>query len=198
MGIEMDYIEGQTPVDEDEKVGLKIRSISNRGELNEFEQKNIEHAIEWTMRRKFTIDEILSENFILELHEQMFGNVWRWAGSMRKSNKNIGVDKFQISVELRYILDDCKYWIENKIFSPDETAIRFKHRLVKTHIFSNGNGRHSRLCADILISHGFNRPVFSWGNANLTNKSETRKRYLNAIYQADQGNYGPLIEFART
>jgi Fic-DOC domain mobile mystery protein B len=198
MGLELEYIEGQTPIDEDEKEGLKIKTISTRGELDEFEQKNIEMAVTWTIRLKFSVEEILSEKFILEVHRQMFDLVWNWAGGIRKTNKNIGVDKFQISMELRKVLDDCKYWIGFNSFPPDEIAIRFKHRLVKTHIFPNGNGRHSRLCADILISHGFNLPVFSWGNASLSKKGEARKRYLNAIYQADKGIYEPLIEFARS
>jgi len=198
MGLELEYIEGQTPIDEDEKEGLKIKTISTRGELDEFEQKNIEKAILWTIRKTFSIEEILSEHFILEVHKQMFDVIWTWAGTIRKTNKNIGIDKLQISMELRNVLNDCKYWIDNTIFSPDEIAIRFKHRLVKTHIFPNGNGRHSRLCADILISHGFNRPVFSWGNMSLSKKGETRKRYLNAIYLADKGVYEPLIEFARS
>jgi len=198
MGLELEDLEGKTPVDEDEKEGLKIRTISTRGELDEFEQKNIEKAIEWSLRKKFTIDGILTEAFILDVHKRMFGVIWKWAGKIRKTNKNIGVDKFQISVELKILLDDCQFWIIHQTFEPDEIAIRFKHRLVKTHIFPNGNGRHSRLCADILISHGFNRPVFSWGTLNLANKGETRKRYLDAIYQADKGIYGPLIEFARS
>ena len=198
MGLELEYIEGQTPIDEDEKEGLKIRAISTRAELDEFEQKNIEMAIAWTMRRKFSMNEILSEAFILEAHKQMFGKVWKWAGKLRKTNKNNGVDKSQISIELRKVLDDCSYWIDHKTFDPDEIAIRFKHRLVKTHLFSNGNGRHSRFCSDILISQYFNRPVFSWGSADLAKKSDARRIYLNAIYQADLGTYGPLIDFARS
>jgi Fic-DOC domain mobile mystery protein B len=198
MGLELEYIEGQTPIDEDEKEGLKVRTISTRGELDEFEQKNIEQAMAWALRKKFSIKEILTEKFILEVHRQMFGVVWAWAGKIRKTNKNIGVDKFQISAELRQLLDDCKYWIEHDVYVPDEIAIRFKHRLVKTHIFPNGNGRHSRLCADILIMHGYNRPAFSWGKTTLSKKGETRKRYLNAIYQADKGILEPLIEFARS
>jgi len=46
MGLKLEYIEGQTPIDEDEKEGLLIRTISTRGELDEFEQANIQQAIE--------------------------------------------------------------------------------------------------------------------------------------------------------
>jgi Fic-DOC domain mobile mystery protein B len=157
MGLEFEYIEGQSPLDEDEKEGLIIRTISTRSELDEFEQKNIETAVAWTLSRNYKLDEILSEKFILEVHKRMFGQVWKWAGKFRKSNKNIGVDKFQIHTELRKLIADCRYWIDHKIFEPDEIAVRFKHRLVQIHLFPNGNGRHSRLCGDILISQGLKR-----------------------------------------
>ncbi|MCK7532446.1 MAG: mobile mystery protein B [Marinilabiliales bacterium] len=144
MGLKLEYIEGQTPLDEDEKEGLMIKTISTRGELDEFEQKNIEQAVEWTMKNKFTREQILTEEFLLPVHKKMFAEVWRWAGTKRKSNKNIGVDKYQISIELKTLLEDCNYWIDNKTFKPDEIAIKFSHRLVKIHVFPNGNGRHSR------------------------------------------------------
>ena len=198
MGLELEYIKGQTPIDEEEKEELKIRTISTRGELDEFEQANIEKAVEWSLRSNFSCEKILTVDFIKELHKRMFSEVWTWAGKFRKTNKNIGVDKYQIEQELRKLLDDCIFWIKNNTFPEDEIAIRFKHRLVKIHLFPNGNGRHSRLCADILISNGLKRKVFTWGNENLSDQGEVRDRYLNAIYQADQENIEPLIEFARS
>lgn len=38
MGLDLDYIDGQTPIDEDEKEGLLIETITTKGELDEFEQ----------------------------------------------------------------------------------------------------------------------------------------------------------------
>ena len=198
MGLELSYIYGQTPISEEEKEGLLIKTISTRSELDEFEQQNIESAIEWTLKQNFSIDKILTIGFISEVHKRMFNRIWEWAGTFRMTNKNIGVDKFQISQELIVLLDDCKYWIENETFSYDEIAVRFKHRLVKIHPFPNGNGRHSRLCADILISHVFKKKVFSWGGANLTKPSDSRKKHLEAIYKADQGDIEPLISFVRS
>ena len=197
MGLDLEYIDSQTALDEDEKEGLLIKSISTRSELDEFEQQNIERAIAWTMKKRFKIKEILSERFVRKLHKKMFDETWRWAGEFRKTNKNIGVDKFQIGIELKYLLDDCKFWIENKSFSEDEIAIRLKHRMVHIHPFPNGNGRHSRLIADVLIEHGFSGRVFSWGSGNLAPKSDIRKEYLNALFAADKDYYEALIKFAR-
>lgn len=198
MGLELNYINGQTPINEDEKEGLLIRTISTRSELDEFEQLNIEKAVEWTLKRKFKSENILTETFIKDLHKRMFSEVWKWAGAFRKTNKNIGVDKFQIGIELRKLLEDSKYWIEYKNFPEDEIAVRLSHRMVQVHLFPNGNGRHSRLIGDILINHVFGKPVFAWGRTNLNNAGTMRTQYINALQEADEGDYKSLIEFARS
>ena len=197
MGLNIDYIEGQTPLDEDEKEGLLIETISTRRELDEFEQANIQQAVEWTLKNKFGPDRILTEDFLCEVHKRMLGEVWEWAGNYRRSNKNIGVDKFQISIALRQLIEDALYWIKEKTFEPEELAIRFSHRIVKIHAFPNGNGRHSRLIADIIISHVFDLPVFSWGKSDLSKSSNIRKEYLNSIYEADNGNIQQLLNFSK-
>ncbi|NQU67741.1 MAG: mobile mystery protein B [Candidatus Marinimicrobia bacterium] len=198
MGLEIEYIEGQTPLDEDEKEGLLIESITTRSELDEFEQFNIEKAIQWTLGKKWKPEYIISEKFVKELHKRMFGEVWSWAGMFRKTNNNIGVDKYDIGVSLKQLLNDCLYWLENKTYSDEEFAIRFKHRIVTIHCFPNGNGRHSRLIADIVIKQIFNRPVFTWNRDDLNNKGDARSNYLKAIRLADNGDINPLIEFAKT
>ena len=197
MGLNLDYINGQTPLDEDEKEGLRIPTITTRGELDEFEQLNIQKAFEWTLKNKFKIEIILTEKFILNLHKTMFGEVWNWAGEFRKTNKNIGVDKFIIGVELKKLIDDCKFWTKNNTFSQDEISLRFSHRIVQIHLFPNGNGRHSRLIGDIIVNHVYNLPVFSWGSKDLIHKGNARQLYLQALRNADQGSYSKLLEFAR-
>jgi Fic-DOC domain mobile mystery protein B len=197
MGIDFAYEEGQTPLDEEEKEGLLISTITTRGELDEFEQLNIQKAVEWTLKRKFKTENILTEEFIKDLHKRMLGEVWKWAGTFRNSNKNIGIDRFQIGLELKKLLDDAQFWIDHQTFEPDEIAIRFKHRIVSIHCFANGNGRHSRLIADVIISQIFAMPVYSWGSSALVKADEARKNYLTAIRAADQGNVKLLIAFAR-
>jgi Fic-DOC domain mobile mystery protein B len=198
MGLDLDYIDGQTPLDDDEKEGLIIATISTRAELDEFEQQNIEQAIQWTLMRNFKNQDILTEKFVIETHKRMYGNVWKWAGEFRKTNKNIGVDKWQISVELKNLLDDVKYWIDHKIYPAAEIAIRFKHRIVSIHCFPNGNGRHSRLMADIIIEKVFKQTIFSWGATNLAVSGKSREIYLKAVKEADKGSYSDLLKFARS
>lgn len=198
MGLDADYRDGQTPLDEEEKEGLLIPSIATRGELDEFEQQNIEKALQWTLKRSFRVAEVFSEKFVRSVHQRMYADVWSWAGEFRKTDKNIGIDKWQIATHLKYLLDDALYWHANSIYPADELALRFKHRLVSIHCFPNGNGRHSRLMADIIIGKLYKQPVFSWGSAGFYKGDRARTAYLRAIKMADQGDYGPLLAFARS
>jgi Fic-DOC domain mobile mystery protein B len=198
MGLELEYINGQTPIEEEEIQGLLINTITTRGELDEFEQKNIEEAIQWTMQRSFKKEMVLTESFIRSLHKRMYGKVWAWAGKFRKTERNIGINSKQISVSLKNLLDDTLFWLENNTYPPDEIAVRFKHRLVSIHCFPNGNGRHSRLMADIIIEKICKEPRFTWGEGDLSKKSQIRDEYIAAVKEADKNNYQPLLAFARS
>jgi Fic-DOC domain mobile mystery protein B len=198
MGLILDDEDGQTPLDEEEKNGLLISTIITHGELNEFEQHNIEDALLWVLGRSFNADQVLKERFIRKLHHRMYGKVWSWAGEFRKTDKNIGVTWHSIPVALKQLLDDIMFWHKNKTFVPDEIAIRYKHKLVSIHCFSNGNGRHSRLMADLIIEKIYALPVFTWGAANLTRPGDARTAYIQALKAADQGDYSLLLAFARS
>ena len=198
MGLDLEYIDGQTPIDGEEKAGLLIETIATRIELDEFEQKNIEEALQWVYGKRFKATEVFTEKFICDVHARMFGSVCAWAGEFRKTDKNLGIDKFQIPIELKKLCDDALYWMKHKTYAPDEIAIRFKHRIVSIHCFPNGNGRHSRLLGDIIIEKLFNEKPFSWGADNLSKEGDTRSDYLKAVKAADREDYKPLLAIARS
>lgn len=198
MGLDLTYIQGQTPLDEEEKEGLKIITVATRTELDEFEQQNIEEAMQWVMGRSLKAEAIFQEKFIRKLHWRMYGNVWSWAGDFRKTDKNIGIDKWQIPIALKSLCDDALFWIQHNTYPPDEIAIRFKHRIVSVHCFPNGNGRHSRLMADVIIEKVFKRPVFSWGTEDLARNGDPRSIYLKALKEADSGHFDALLLFSRS
>ena len=198
MGLEIEYKDGQTPLEEEEKEGLKIKSITTQKELDEFEQLNIEKAVEWLINSNLKPEKILTVKFLKDLHTKMYGDVWKWAGEFRRTEKNIGIRWTQIGIELKNLIDDTQFWIVNKTYSPVEIAIRFKHRIVAIHCFSNGNGRHSRMMADIIMESIFKMKIFSWHQSNMVEGNETRKTYINALKEADKGNIHPLIKFAES
>ena len=181
--MEFHYAPGATPLDPDEAAGLVPTHITTQADLNAWEQINIVQGDRWAARQKKR--DLLDEGFIRDLHYQMFDKTWQWAGTFRKSNKNIGVDWMHVAVKLRNLLDNTKYQIENHVFGADETAVRFHHQLVWIHAFPNGNGRHARLMADLLAMR-LGRPRLTWGGgeASIATVGEFRDQYLAALRAA--------------
>jgi Fic-DOC domain mobile mystery protein B len=192
--VSFDADDGATPLGPDERNGLIPTHVTLRGELNELEQRNILEADRWAFARKRNV---LNEPFLRGLHRRMFNRVWRWAGKYRTSERNLGIASYRIQTELRQIIDDARYWVDHQTFPPDELAVRFHHRLVFVHPFPNGNGRWSRLAADISVVQlgGFR---FTWGRTNLQPASEFRRVYIDALHAADNHDIGPLVAFARS
>ena len=183
-----------TPLTPDERQELIPSDITYRRELNRAEQENIARAQDWALSRR---RELLTEKSIKDLHTRMLGEVWRWAGDFRTTERNLGIPYGQIPMALRELLDDVKAWIEYKTYPLDEIAVRLHHRLVHIHPFPNGNGRHARLMADLLIMQ-FGGERFTWGSANLQDAGEVRKRYIESLKAADSHDLGPLLAFARS
>ncbi|MHC4290401.1 MAG: mobile mystery protein B [Planctomycetota bacterium] len=194
--VEFDYPQGATPLDPNEIEGLIPTHITTRGELDRWEQDNINEALAWLDSHK--PKDILTEAFIKRLHKRMFGNIWKWAGAFRHSDKNIGVSWRMIPNDLKQLCDDVQYWIENETFDDDEIAARFHHRLVSIHLFPNGNGRHARLMADILLEKFFGKQPFTWGRENLAQTGDDRRRYIESLQAADKGDYELLLKFVRS
>lgn len=191
-----EYPEGATPHTLEEAEGLIPPHIKTRNELNAWEQRGILKAeLQFENVRP---NSLLSEGFVLRLHRSMFGETWKWAGKYRLTEKNIGVPPWEIGARLRMLIDDARVWVENPSEDRDTVAARFHHRLVSIHPFANGNGRHARLMADLLLLKVLGRDRFSWGRENLVEESETRRAYLEALRAADRRNLGPLLQFARS
>ena len=185
--------DASTPLTPDERADLIPSYITMRHELNEAEQVNIFEAEEWSFSRK---RDVLNEAFLLNLHKRMFGQVWKWAGKFRTTERNIGLPAYRIGIDLNQLLGDVKYWIEHNTFEPDEIAYRFHHKLVFIHPFPNGNGRHARMATDLLLK-SLGRERFSWGSGNLVDANTTRAKYVAALRAADGHDYGLLKVFVR-
>lgn len=190
-----DEPDGATPLDPDERGGLRQTWITFRDELNQAEQKNVADGEAWARRRKRR--DILTESFLRDMHLRMFGDVWNWAGTFRTTERNLGVDPAHIQVELRKAFDDARYWIEHATFPPDEIAVRLHHRIVAVHPFPNGNGRTARMLADTFAIRNGMAP-FTWGRGRLDDPGAVRRRYIDALQAADAYDLKPLLAFARS
>ena len=189
--------DGQTPLDPDEALGLKLAFVTTRGDLNAAEGSNIASGMKWAETQVRSGVAVASEAFLCNLHVKLFGQVWEWAGAYRHTERNIGVDPLQIRVELRQLFDDVGAWIEFSTYPLDEQAARLHHRLTWIHPFPNGNGRTSRAMADLyLASRG--AATFSWGANTDLAPGEIRARYLAAVRAADGHDLAPLMAFVRS
>jgi Fic-DOC domain mobile mystery protein B len=191
----MEYPEGATPLDPDELDGLKFRHITTRGELDELEQANIEDGLRWLARQRRK--DVLTDEFAVTLHKRLFGDVWSWAGTFRRTGKNIGIDPITIGVALRMLMNDARYWAEHQTFEPIEAAVRLHHRLAFIHLFPNGNGRHARIMADVVLSNVYKAGAIDWaGGHDLQKMNDRRLVYISALKAADRGDLAPLLAFA--
>ena len=191
----MDIFEAEdnsTPLTAEEKNGLKLKWITLRSELNEAEAQNIAQAQLWLASNKKK--DVCSDTFLRKLHKKMFCDVWIWAGEYRTTERNIGVAPYQIPMKLMQLFDDLIFWIDNKTYSNHEIAVRLHHKLVQIHPFPNGNGRVSRLMADLVLQKLEGKTLY-WGDTNLVDVSEVRRKYIDALRKADAGDYTDLLNF---
>lgn len=191
----INFIEfGQTSIDEDEKRGL-IPNLETLEELSNWEHENIVEARKWALNsRVLNQNDIFDINFLLKLHKKMFDKTWKWAGNLRVSDKNIGCDPSEIRVEVKKLCDDAKYWMTNQSYFLKQIALIFHHRLVKIHLFPNGNGRHARLVADCIISKFAPAQKIDWQGKNFISSCELRSKYILALKKADRGIYADLFD----
>lgn len=192
-----DLPDGATPLDPGEAEDLIPSFIRTKEALNRWEQENILEAERWLFAPRTRRRIEMTREFLLLVHGRVFDRTWRWAGQLRRTERNIGVDPRMIGVELRNLCDDASFWMEHGTYDLDETAARIHHRLVAIHPFPNGNGRHARMIADAVLFRG-GRRRFTWGSANLVEAGEVRRRYIIALRAADGHDIRPLLEFVRS
>ena len=195
------YSDGNTPIRPEQAEQL-IPRISTMEELNEYEALNILRAREWAFNNHtMKSTNPLEEPYVRELHHRMFDNVWKWAGTYRKHELNIGCDRREIQQRIPQLLGNVQYWLEHKTFPVDECLVRFHHQLVsKIHPFPNGNGRHARMITDI-VAVKLGHPEFTWGAGNdLVAEGDARIRYLAALraLDASENDVKALLDFARS
>jgi Fic-DOC domain mobile mystery protein B len=189
---------GTTPIDPDELAQL-IPNLATKSELDEWERKNIIEGRAWALApRTIRSRDPFEEAYLRELHRRMFDQTWRWAGAYRNSEKQIGCLVHEIRDRIGVLLGDARYWAANRIYPPDEIAIRFHHRLVGTiHAFPNGNGRHARLHADVIAVR-LGSTEFTWGQNDLVDVGPARAAYIQSLQTADRGDIQRLLIFARS
>jgi Fic-DOC domain mobile mystery protein B len=192
-------VDGQTKIEgatyADDTSGLKLPSDKTYtlDEIYFYEAKNILKA---TLKYLSGVPDPKIAPFdfewMLQLHREMFGEVWEWAGMLRHSELSIGIKAYLVPAELKKLCDDLAFWREHRTFDPVETAARLHHRAVWIHPFANGNGRWARMLANIYLRQEGHSPV-RWRETELSKAHPIRDRYIAALKAADQGEFALLI-----
>jgi Fic-DOC domain mobile mystery protein B len=199
MPLEGAHAPGATPLTPEDVAGLKLPSITTHGELNEAEAGNIIRGQQWGLRARLArLPQMLSDGFMQRLHREMFGEVWEWAGAYRERDTNIGVEHRLIRQELRRAYDDARAWLEHETYPPDEFAVRLHYRVVTVHPFRNGNGRHARMVAHLVLLRHFKTEPLPWGGGALRSAAATRRAYIDALLAAGHHDFTPLLRVARS
>ena len=131
-------------------------------------------------------------DWLSKLHEEMFGDVWDWAGKFRQIELSIGIKAYMVPTALKELANDISYWDANKTYDIYETAARIHHRAVQVHPYQNGNGRWSRMLANIYLRQNGSMPV-KWQEDMLSKENLQRDAYIKALKDADSGDYSSLI-----
>ena len=183
----------------DDISGLILAHLETRAERNAAEAQAISLAYDkyiFEARRKKQGTRWLTDEFIRNVHQDMLGSIWDWAGKYRRDNLNIGMDWHLIPEQVRLLCDDFLHWDAQASTMPVlEVAARLQNRLTKIHPFRNGNGRHARLITDIFF-HSRRHPLPEWPQTNLMSEGhQIRAQYITAMQDADQGDFSSLVKF---
>ena len=187
-------IKDATPVDDISGLKLDTRKPYTLEDIYFYEAENITNAtIKYFAKKPDQKTAPFTFEWMLQLHREMFGEVWEWAGKLRQVELSIGVKAYLVSTELKKLVDDLAFWEEHKSFDVVETAARLHHRAVQIHPFRNGNGRWSRMLANIYLKQNGLTPT-KWQEDLLSKENPHRDAYIEALKRADSGDYGKLIE----
>lgn len=188
--------DGSTPLTAEEKKELIVKDAFTRGQLNELEARNIAHALIWAEADSWLKKNLLSVSGIKHLHKEMFKEVWRWAGDFRTSMKNVGnIEVKHVQSEVHQIATNTELAVKQKTYPLNEIAVRLHHRLLWIHPFPNGNGRHARAMADLLLQFNGDAPL-TWGKSLSSDRKKQRDKYLEAVRKADKQDFEDLVKFA--
>jgi Fic-DOC domain mobile mystery protein B len=188
-------IPGETPIDDIS--GLKVKGVTLRKELNALEAENIRKPfVKYLAVKPSRRSAKFDLAWAMKLHREMFGDVWKWAGQLRKLNLNLGVDHSQVETSLHQLFENLKYRDKLPGVSVFSEAVVLHHQAVHIHPFLNGNGRWARLLSNIWLKL-HDHCIVLWPEKSVGDTSPIRQAYLDAIKSADRGDISALEKLHR-
>ncbi len=177
--------------------GLKLQRLETREARNAAELEAITYAYEkyvYKPGKSLMVERRwLTEALIREVHVEMFGKIWDWAGKYRRNEVNIGVAWHLIPEQMALLCGDFEHWnSQESSMSLLEVAARLQNRITRIHPFANGNGRLARLITDMFFVSQ-KHPLPKWPQIQLESQGDKiRMQYITAMKLADFEDYSAL------
>ncbi|WP_022884987.1 Fic family protein [Glaciibacter superstes] len=182
---------GETPVPDDELGALlpAVREVLGepltKATVYDLEQAVQEEVAEVLLTSvldgSLGLDDLLTDRFVRELHRRLYGDIWTWAGVFRKEELNIGVAPEMIAVELLGAIETMSYrWHHTEDWTPRVLGIAAHAETVRIHPFTDGNGRTTRLMADLVFAAAQDSEV-----PELYDWQVDKRRYIDLLRRYD-------------
>ncbi len=195
---------GSTPLPFDELDALLSQARASLGEPvmradiydleQELEADNAERLLIRIDAGDLLLDDVLVDFFLRGLHKDLYCSVWAWAGATRQHEVSIGIDPWLITPELRASLDNMLWRYRNTDdWTARELGIAVHADCVRIHPFTDGNGRSTRLFADLVYLaaqmdvQGVGGPVETPGSGEfyLYDWNVDKREYIRLLREYD-------------
>ncbi|GAT02543.1 hypothetical protein RMCFA_2655 [Mycolicibacterium fortuitum subsp. acetamidolyticum] len=154
---------GDTPLPHDELAALLPEIVDvldkpiTRADVYDLEQglqdQVFDELMPMAIDGSLPLAELLSDHFVRDLHTRLFGPIWLWGGRQRRLELSIGIAPEQIAVELHNALGTIAYrWEQTDDWTARQLGIAVHAEAVRIHPFTDGNGRATRLLADLVFA----------------------------------------------
>lgn len=201
MALEPDYGETLLSYEEADALTPEARKLLGdpilKADLYDLEQRiQVEVADEWwgnLLSFNIPMRDLLNDHFARDLHRRLYAPVWKWGGRQRSRETNIGIAPEHIAVEMRNELDDLNYqWEHQTGIEARMLGIATHAALVRIHPFVDGNGRATRLLADLVYLAG----QTGWEPIHAYDWEIDRTTYIGLLGEYDMTrNPSALAEF---
>ncbi len=190
-------VEAQFEPGSDDRVLANKLGVSNAEEMDEIEMDLLKRLYDVVLGSVGATHRLTTADF-RKWHRSWLGNVFAWAGQYRTLNMSKGDFIFAASGQVPKLMDNldkevlsvhtpCAGMSEDQLTE----AIAVVHvELILIHPFREGNGRLSRLVANVMALQA------GWRQLDYTSWDENKADYFAAI-RAGLSDYGPMRRLVR-
>lgn len=197
MPIDPEY--GSTPLHPDEAAALTplAGDLEDKAAVYDAEQaiqdEVEELLVESIVEGRLTLADLLDDQFLRDLHPDLYDPIWTWAGQYRTRELSIGIAPEEVAVQLRSSVDSIQWrWEHTDDLTPRRLGLLVHAETVRIHPFVDGNGRTTRLLGDLVYLATQDGDVvrrYDWAAID-------KRAYIEALWEYDRSRDASVLEGA--